>query len=307
MKKLSLLLCCSILTLCSFSQISIADQKILRKKEDSLKIFCAKVLEDTVPQRRFTADSIFTKTLVRALKVNGSFYYPFDSLQTISKLYAPDSSFRIFTWQMVINNNIIRQHGAIQMKTYDGSLKLFPLIDKSDVTVNMIDTVGNNKGWIGAVYYNIVEKHSSNQNYYTLIGYDENNVKSTKKLIDVLSFSNDEPVFGGRFFSYEEDTVFKSSHSRFILEFKKDVGARLNYDPELDIIIVDHLISETNEPAKKYTYVPDGDYEGFKWKNGKWVHIEKVFNYKTPEGQEPVPSGIRDAKGTIDEKLLKDN
>ncbi len=106
MKKLSLLLCCSILALCSFSQISIADQKTLRKKEDSLKIFCAKVLEDTLPQKRFASDSIFTKTLVRALKVNGSFYYPFDSLQTISKLYAPDSSFRIFTWQMVINNNI---------------------------------------------------------------------------------------------------------------------------------------------------------------------------------------------------------
>jgi hypothetical protein len=240
--------------------------------------------------------------LVRALKVTGSFYYPFDSLETISKLYAPDSSFRIFTWQMVINNNIIRQHGAIQMKTYDGSLKLFPLIDKSDVTVNPSDTVGNNKGWIGAVYYKIVQKRSSNQNYYTLLGYDENNVRTTKKLAEVLSFTNDEPVFGGRFFSYEEDTVFKSSKSRFILEFKKDVGARLNYDDDLDMIIVDHLISETNEPAKKETYVPDGDYEGFKWKNGKWVHIEKVFHYKTPEGETPVPTPLE-----VPDKLMQGN
>ncbi len=293
MKKPFLLICCTILTLCSFSQrMSTADENILRKKEDSLKIYSNKILNDTIPKKRFAADSIFTKMLVRALKVNGSFYYPFDSLETISKLYPPDSSFRIFTWQMVINNNIIRQHGAIQMKTYDGSLKLFPLIDKSDIIENMLDTVANNKGWVGAVYYTIIQKRSSNQNYYTLIGYDENNVKSTKKIIEVLSFANDEPVFGGRHFSYEEDTVFKSSRSRYILEFKKDVGARLNYDAELDVIIVDHLISETNEPAKKHTYVPDGDYEGFKWKNGKWVHIEKVFHQKTPEGETPVPTPL---------------
>ncbi|MES2431717.1 MAG: hypothetical protein V4556_12330 [Bacteroidota bacterium] len=307
MKKPLLLIFSLFVIINCFSQrISKADEKILIKKEDSLKILCAKVLFDTIPQKRFTADSMFTKTFVRALKINGSFYYPFDSLQTISKLYAPDSSFRIFTWQMVINNNIIRQHGAIQMRTYDGSLKLYPLIDKSDVTINKEDTVGNNKGWIGAVYYKILQKRSSNQNYYTLLGYDEHNVKSSKKLIEVLSFTNDEPVFGGRFFSFEEDTVFKSSKSRFILEFKKDVGARLNYDEELDLIMVDHLISETNEPNKKETYIPDGDYEGFKWKNGKWVHIEKVFNLKTPEGEEPVPQGIRDPGGKVDEKLLKE-
>src|SRR5690606_40572592 len=55
----------------------------------------------------------------------------FDSLITISKLSPKDSSFKIFTWQLVINDNLVRQHGAIQMKTNDGSLKLFPLIDKS--------------------------------------------------------------------------------------------------------------------------------------------------------------------------------
>lgn len=61
---------------------------------------------------------------------------------------------------MVVSENLTRQHGAIQMKTADGSLKIFPLIDKSDVTQNIIDTAANNKGWIGAVYYRIIQKEA---------------------------------------------------------------------------------------------------------------------------------------------------
>jgi len=290
---------------CSIAQrIAKTDELFLQKKEDSLKSLSVKLIMGITSADRFNADSVFTRLLVRALKTPNSFYYDFDSLETISRLYAPDSSFKIFTWQMVINENIIRQHGAIQMRTYDGSLKLFPLIDKSDITINM-DTVANNKGWIGAVYYNIIQKKSGNQNYYTLLGYDENNIRSNKKLIEVLHFDGEEPIFGSRLFSYEEDTTFKTTMNRYIMEFKKTDGPKLNYDADMDMIIVEHLVSESNEPKKKWTYVGDGDYEGFKWKNGKWVHIEKLFNQVTPLGKEPVPSPVRDASGNLDESKLK--
>ncbi len=302
MKKLPLLLPLLFLVYTLPAQrLSKADEKFLQLKEDSLKKLSVKIIQGINSSDRFIADSIFTKTLVRALKTPHSFYYPFDSLETISHLYAPDSSFKIFTWQMMINDNVIRQHGAIQMRTYDGSLKLFPLIDKSDVTIKLNDTVANNKGWIGAIYYNIIQKKAGNQDFYTLLGFDENNIRSNKKLIEVLHFDDGEPIFGGRFFSFEEDSVFKTSIGRYIMEFKKEDGPKLNYDPEMDLIVVEHLISETNEPNKKWTYVGDGDYEGFKWKNGKWVHIEKIFNQVTPLGQMPVPSPI--TEGKFDDKF----
>jgi hypothetical protein len=72
----------------------------------------------------------------------------------------------------------------------------------------------------------------------------------------------------------------------------------------MNMIIYEHLISETGEVQKKYTYIPDGDYEGLEWKNGKWAHIVKVFNQITPEGKEPVPHPILDDKGNIDESKL---
>jgi hypothetical protein len=304
---ISLLLLISLSTSVA-QKISVNDDDFFANKEDSLKYFANRLIQGINAADRFKADSNFTKMFVRALKAKNSFHYPFDSLVTISKLYAPDSSFRIFTWQMVINENIIRQHGAIQMNTKDGTLQLYPLIDKSDVTVNQTDTVGNNLGWMGAVYYKIIETNSNNQNYYTLLGYDENNIRSTKKVIEVLNFSTGEPQFGGRFFSFENDSIRKPTQSRLILEFKKSAGARLHYDEDQNMIIYEHLESESNEPKKKWTLIPDGDYEGFTWKNGKWVHIEKVFTYKTPEGKEPVPMPVRDEKGKInEEKLNSDN
>ena len=304
-KLLGLLLMLFICNL-SFAQgISKTDLKVLQQKEDSLKTYSYKIIQGINADDRFVADSIFTRMLVRALKTTNSFHYPFDSLITVSRLYSPDSIFRIFTWQLVINDNVIRQHGAIQMKTYDGSLKLYPLIDKSDVTINLADTIGNNLGWIGAIYYKVIQKRSANYNYYTLLGYDENNIRSNRKIIEVLNFVSGEPTFGGRFFSYEEDSVFKTSQSRYIMEYKKAAGPKLNYDKDLDMIIVEHLVSESGDPKKKWTLVGDGDYEGFKWQAGKWIHVEKVFNVVTAEGDAPIPNPIRDPSGILIENKLK--
>jgi hypothetical protein len=283
------------------------DARFLHVKEDSLKNYAVKLINGINSSDRLLADSFFTRVFVRALLTPNSFYYPFDSLQTISRLYAPDSTFKIFTWQLVINDNVVRKHGVIQMRTDDGSLKFYPLIDKSPVTVNQVDTIGNNKGWIGAIYYNIIQKRSANQNYYTLLGFDENNIRSNRKIIEVLNFINGEPTFGGRYFSFEEDSSFKTSIGRYIMEYKKESGPKLNYDPDMDMIVVEHLVSESNEPKKKWTLVGDGDYEGFKWKNGKWVHVEKIFNLVTPLGKEPVPNPVRDANGNMDETKLKGN
>jgi hypothetical protein len=288
-------------------RISKADQKSLMQREDSLKIYAHKIIQGINASDRFKSDSNFTRIFVRALSTKNSFFYSFDSLNSISKLYSPDSLFRIFTWQMVINENIIRQHGAIQLRTGDGSLKLFPLIDKSDVTENIADTVGNNIGWMGAVYYKIILTQNLGHNYYTLLGYDENNIRSNKKVIEVLDFVNGQPMFGGGFFSIPNSSLVAKNPARYIMEYKKESSAKLNYDEEMGIIIAEHLVSETKEPQKKWTYVTDGDFEGFKWTNGKWVFIDNVRNYKSRDPNLPLEKTIRDDKGELDYNKLKVN
>jgi len=256
---------------------------------------------------RFMADSAFTKGFVQALKTPYSFNYKFDSIQNISKVYAPDSSFRIFTWQMMKDYTYYRQRGAIQMKTENGSLKLFPLFDYSDFAKNPIDSVRDARHWIGAIYYKVILKTYNNTNYYTLLGSDANNERSNKKWIEVLHFDSlGNPVFGGRFFQYPEDiNKPKQPAFRYCVEYKKDGGVRVNYDPQYDIIIFDRLVGENGETNNKAELVPSGDYEGFKWSDGRWAYIPDPFaGTISNRTQNNLPEPLLDENGNRNQKKL---
>jgi hypothetical protein len=287
-------------------KLSPAVVKQLRINEDSLKLISQKMVFSEQAADRFRSDSIFVRTFIRALKTPFSFYYPFDSVN-ISKLYSPDSSFRIFTWQLKKDEYVILQKGAIQMNTADGSLKLHPLFDYSMFTAKPLDSARSAKNWIGAIYYKIIQKEHNGKNYYTLIGFDDFNVNSNKKWMEILHFdANGEPVFGGPFISFKNDSIKKPTQARFSIQYKKEAKTFFNYDPELDLIIVDHLVSETDEPEKKFTYIPDGDYEAFRWENGQWVHIDKLFHEKLKDGDFPREQLLYDDEGRPNEQKLEE-
>jgi hypothetical protein len=287
-------------------KISVSDSKVLKQKEDSLKYLAKNLIVDSLTGARMRNDSLFIRTLVRSLQVKNSFYYPFDSVQGVSKLYAPDSTFRIFSWSLSYDDFYSRQRAAIQYKTPDGSLRLVPLTDYSEFTTAPTDSIRSKDNWIGAVYYNIIKTEYNGKKYYTLFGFDDNSLRSSKKWIDVLTFDNRNlPVFGGNF-SFENDTAKRSPQKRFFIEYKKEASTLVNYAPEMNMILVDHLISESQEDDKPYTLIPDGDYEGFEWKNGKWIHINKVFDQKLEDGQAPMPDPILDDKGNRNEEKLQE-
>jgi hypothetical protein len=292
----------------SYAQkFSSSEKKDFRKREDSLKNFADNIVFAQDPETRFHADSNFIRMLVRTLKQKNSFNYPFDSLQTISRLYSPDSAFRVFTWQLKKDEYSFYHRGAIQMKTADGSLKLFPLHDVAPFSDRLLDSVRTAKNWVGVIYYRIVLKTFANKKYYTLLGYDDYSSASTKKWMEVMTFDeNGEPVFGGKYISFKDDTTKKPVQIRFNIEYKKEAATTFNYDPELDMILFDDLVSENNEPTHKETYIPDGDFQAFKWENGQWVHVDKVFNYKLKDGEFPKEKTIYDDAGKPDEQKLQE-
>jgi hypothetical protein len=275
--------------------ISKADLKILQKKQDTLTILSWRTANEQLPTLRLISDSVFTRVLVRALKTNNSFYFPFDSVQ-IAKVYAPDSAFRIFTWEIKTVGNKYRQKGVIQYRTADGKLKIAPLIDNSDF-VEGYDKIGDARNWTGALYYNILLNENAGKKFYTLLGFDNNNEESNKKWIEVLTFDeNNMPIFGAPVFAHKT----KGDLNRFQIEYKKEARLKLNWDEEQEMIIFDHTSSESGFTNQRKTYVPDGDYEGFKWENGKWVHQEKVMcncPLSLKDTKEQIAKPIFDANG----------
>lgn len=287
----------------------ISSVQALQKIESTLQKDAHNIVYANDWLERFQADSAFIRNFVKALKTPYSFYYPFDSVQNISKLYAPDSSFRIFTWQVMKDYTYYRQRGAIQMRTTDGSLKLYPLFDVSEFTNAPIDSIRTSNNWIGAIYYKIILTKFNNKKYYTLLGLDENNARSEKKWIEVLTFTPDGiPQFGGNYFKYPSDGIKPPQPAfRFCLEYKKDAGVRMNYDPKYQAIIFSRLVSESPDEKNTYNLIPYGDYEGFRWVNGYWVYVNNPFqNIIFDKNQSDLPMPILDDKGNRKEKVLEE-
>jgi hypothetical protein len=287
-------------------KIAANDLNYLHKLNDSLGKQGALVLDELHPRDRLRADSLFTRMLVRGMLIPNSFYYSFDSVATAPILYAPDSSFRIITWHMTINEADFRQKGVLQVNTPDGSPKFFPLFDISDYTDEPMDSVRDTKHWIGAIYYKIIANEWKGQKSYTLIGYDENNSITTRKWVEVLTFNEKgEPQFGGNFFRVPYDSTFTPGSQRYLMEYKSGTRARLNYDEEDNMIIMDYLVSETGEREKKYTLIPGGDYSGLVWKNGAWEFISRLDVEMRGDNNEPQPALILNEDGTANEAELQ--
>jgi hypothetical protein len=288
--------------------ITKADFKKLTKIEDSLKGFAKNMIQGREPNYRLRSDSFFIKCFIRALQIKNSFNYSFDSVIYISRLVAPDNSFKIFTWQLMISENKYVQRGAIQIKTENGSLKLIPLFDKSDFVPTPIDSVRDSRSWIGAVYYKIIQKEIMGKPAYLLFGFDNNNARSDKKWLDVLRFNDKgEPLFGAPIFQKYAPKMakdFKFRPHRFCLEYKKDGRARLTYDEEKQIVAFDHLLSETGDDELQHTFIPSGDIQGFTWEDEKLWFVDQVFDQVTEIGKMPITETIYNKNGEIDEKKL---
>lgn len=260
----------------------------LEQVQDSLKELTYQMINAPMAEERQNASDTFIPAFVDALKIKYSYEFPFDSLGQISIVYDKDSTFRIFSWAIAVSNIQYRFYGALQVNTKDGSLKLFPFFDNT-FDIHNLDTIAGPQSWIGALYYNMIRTKYKDQTYYTLMGWCGYSLNTNKKLLEVLTFKNGQPVFGAPVFNFKNDTVSSGVKNRFFLEYKRDGGAGLNYDTDLDMIVYDHLVSLKGQREDKASLVPDGTYEGFKWVNGYWMHVPKVFHQAVEKPPIPRP------------------
>jgi hypothetical protein len=282
------------LSISSTAQLS-KDSKInLDEKQDSLIKIGYAMLNDTNPGKRIDALHKFIPILTRALKIDESFYYPFDSLTCISSLYAPDSTFRILSWQLYLGKGMYRYYGTIQMQS--DKLKMFPLFDTSDsMTYHIQDTL-NQECWLGQLYYKIIKTYALGRNCYILFGYDGYDLFGHRKIADVLWFNQGYPRFGLPIFKYKYKDGHTATSNRIFLDYKFNAIASMNYDTTQHLIVYDHTEPEdSSNIGLGFTYVPDGTYEGFKYEGGFWNWVEKVFTFAINENDNPpVPEPVFD-------------
>lgn len=285
------------------------------KADTTVYITARPKVDSAAEKRRFEKRKVacyqFIPKLVAALKIDNSFYYPFDSLTEISKIYPPDSSFRILTWQMHYPKGKFRYYGVIQMKSK--KMKIYPLRDLRDTLPFHTQQILTQNNWYGQIYYRIIERTYDKKTYYTLFGFEAADFLSRRKIVDILTFDADgSPRFGAPIFCFTDSSKFKirDTLDRFFIEYKWSASPTLNYDNNKEMIVFDHLAPPDPKASGVYlTYTQDGTYEGFKWMTNHWEWVEKVFTFAINEDDNPpIPAplfGIPKKQPTLPQEIEK--
>ena len=241
--------------------------------QDSLVILSEETFASKDDTERLEKNTLFVKKFISALKINNSFNFGFDSLKRISILKSPDNTFRIITWFLPNNDGTYRYYGTIQIGTQNGSLKLLPLTDNP----NYVDgnALTSNKNWIGARYYEMIPVLvNGKQPYYILLGWKGNNQKTTKKVIEVLSFDKGEPVFGKNIFETQKNAALKN---RVLFEYNRQNTMTLKVDKNVNMIVFDHLAPYDPKMVGNFEYYgSDLSFDGYRLTWGKLALVEDV-------------------------------
>jgi hypothetical protein len=291
-----ILVCCATVLLGSLSLFA---QKVspFRMWEDSLVSLRAEVMAEPDETTRLSLNEDFMTLLEEVLTMPGSFNYTWDSVKNFSVLASPDKLFKIFTWFVLKEDYSAENFGFIQV--YNQNRKkyvLFPLYDKRG-SINYPKTVvGNHNRWYGAVYYKMIPVKSKDFTYYTLLGWNGNDLFTNQKIIEVLHFSKETvPVFGARIFKNYPEKV-----SRIILEYSKEATLHLGYEEQQYRVRTGKLNPKTHEPEYNLIHspmiifeeiipleenvqnipaymVPESSlHHGLVEKNGKWLFMKDV-------------------------------
>ena len=214
------------------------------------------------------------------LKHEDSFRYPFDSLQTdISKVVSPDGRVRIFTWFTVGDAGNYRYFGYLQYNDKQAQkVRLFELNDNGANVENYDNMTLTPQNWRGMLYYGIVEKKHQGELIYTLLGWDGCGLYTTRKIVEPLTFTDKgQPRFGKSMIK-----VGRKKMKRLVFEYNKRATMMIQYDENLDLIVLDHLaVMGTQDTSNPLFLGPDMSYDALKFEDGMWFYQTNI-KYQRP-------------------------
>ena len=246
----------------------------IRNYEYQLEGLSYNILNAKDKVERITSCYYYIQTLKKALSIPNSFDYDFNTIQTVSAIRSEDERFRIFTWNLLLDSGKYMYFGAIQMNNSD-SLELYGLYDSSEYNRDIIYGQFDNRHWMGALIYQMHHYTHKRKDYYITFGWDGQDAKTTRKIIDVLWFDEDgKPNFGKEIFDFDGDL-----QSRIIFDFNDRAAMTMRYDKNEQAILFANLVPINPMMVGIYeNYVPDGTYDFLKLEKGIWRRYKIAFD-----------------------------
>ncbi|WP_116125044.1 hypothetical protein [Lewinella sp. IMCC34183] len=280
-----------------------ADRAALTAAVPRLAALAETIYTDSTAEARFAACRDLIRELVTTLDRPNSFSVDFGEVPGLSIQYPPDSTFRIFTWELYVDRDEYRHYGAIQRNTPE--LELVPLVDRGETWLeNPENAIVGPDNWLGYAVYDITPGGTyEGRPYYFLFGYDSYDGYRRRKILDVLSFTPDgQPRFGlPVFVTYTDSGLLLADRARLILMYGAEATVALRYDTDLEGVVYENLIMMPGSYGEGPVNMPDGSYHFLRYDpTGRmWHEEEQLFNHKYEEAprEVPRPDGGRDILG----------
>jgi hypothetical protein len=255
----------------------------LKQVEDTLCKLIRKVNSENSFSLNEEANSNFYTLFKAVLGRKDVFDYPFDSLKNVGKLSSKDRKVKIFTWNLPLAGGFQKYYGFILYRKDKKSPMLFELHDSRKTIDDQVKEILGSQNWMGALYYSLCEETYKGRTYYMLLGFDFNNLFSSKKIIEVLTFgSNSEPVFGSNVFKVDDNLI-----ARIVFEYSARATMTLRYNTDNKTIVFDHLSPYRPDLVGNFQfYGPDFTFDGFKFEKGYWVYIRNL-DLRNPKREPP--------------------
>lgn len=195
----------------------------------------------------------------------------------LSRVEAPDGSFRLITWNIPLTDGSHRYEGLLLAR----QRKLTALYELRDQTASITNPELAELGperWLGALYYQVVPVRKGGRTWYTLLGWKGHSATETRKVIDVLSFRSGKPRFGAPLFGRG-----KLKEQRKLFAYAFNVSMMLRHEAEQQRIVLDHLAPMRADLQGKGALMgPDLSFDAFVWDKGQWRY-ERDIDLRDPK------------------------
>ena len=195
----------------------------------------------------------------------------------LSRVEAPDGSFRLITWNIPLADGSHRYEGFLLAR----QRKLTALYELRDQTASITNPELAELGperWLGALYYQVVPVRKGGRTWYTLLGWKGHSATETRKVIEVLSFRSGKPRFGAPLFGRG-----RLKEQRKLFAYAFHVSMMLRYEAEQQRIVLDHLAPMRADLQGKGALMgPDMSFDAFVWDKGQW-RFERDIDLRDPK------------------------
>jgi hypothetical protein len=261
MKRALIIYCLVIFTPYLFAQQTFSDiEQELERQFDRLR-------ERISSQQKLELNDSIVKTIDKYTKSEMAFRHEFKNLKYLGQITSPDSLVKIVTWNLILDDGTNYYHCyLLQRDSISESYSVIKLGATHSGTPIRTDTTYSASDWYGSLYYDLRPFINNGETRYAILGIDYGNSLTTRKIIDVVSFTSD----GGIMLGLPCFTNGSETSSRVVFEYASSAVMSLKFESDQKIVS-DHLSPFTPEMKGNYQfYGPDFSFDSYDYEKGYW-------------------------------------